>query len=111
MAKLDPVKMKDWQIAEAAEENLRTAADLVSELGLEEDEWERIKRLLGEGGRSIYDRLELSLNATDDDIKEAYSLELEYWQNKLRRAKVLENPRVQQQTEIILNVLQNLLDK
>lgn len=77
----------------------------------EEDEWERIKRLLGEGGRSIYDRLELSLNATDDDIKEAYSLELEYWQNKLRRAKVLENPRVQQQTEIILNVLQNLLDK
>ena len=46
MAKLDPVKMKDWQIAEAAEENLRTAADLVSELGLEEDEWEPYGRHL-----------------------------------------------------------------
>ena len=30
-AKLDPVKMKDWQIAEAAEENLRTAKDLAAE--------------------------------------------------------------------------------
>ena len=46
MAKLDPVKMKDWQIAEAAEENLRTAADLVSELGLNEDEWEPYGRYL-----------------------------------------------------------------
>ena len=46
MVKLDPVKMKDWQIAEAAEENLRTAADLVSELGLNEDEWEPYGRHL-----------------------------------------------------------------
>ena len=37
--KLDPTKMKDWQIAEAAEENLKSAAALVAELGLEEDEW------------------------------------------------------------------------
>ena len=40
MAKLDPTKMKDWQIAEAAEENLRKACDLAAELGLSEDEWE-----------------------------------------------------------------------
>ena len=37
--KLDPTKMKDWQIAEAAEDNLRKAADLAAELGLKEDEW------------------------------------------------------------------------
>ena len=31
--------MKDWQIAEAAEENLKSAAELVKELGLKDDEW------------------------------------------------------------------------
>ena len=37
--KLDPTKMKDWQIAEAAEANLRKAADLAKELDLRDDEW------------------------------------------------------------------------
>ena len=46
MARLDPVKMKDWQIAEAAEENLRTAKDLAAELGLQESEWEPYGRHL-----------------------------------------------------------------
>lgn len=46
MAKLDPTKMKDWQIAEAAEENLRKVADLAAELGLGEDEWEPYGRYL-----------------------------------------------------------------
>ena len=46
MTKLDPTKMKDWQIAEAAEENLRKAADLAAELGLSEDEWEPYGRYL-----------------------------------------------------------------
>lgn len=46
MDKLDPTKMKDWQIAEAAEENLRTAASLSAELGLCEDEWEPYGRHL-----------------------------------------------------------------
>ena len=46
MAKLDPTKMKDWQIAEAAENNLRPAADLAAELGLEEREWEPYGRHL-----------------------------------------------------------------
>lgn len=36
---LDPTKMKDWQIAEAAEENLKSAKSLVDELGLKDDEW------------------------------------------------------------------------
>jgi formate--tetrahydrofolate ligase len=44
--KLDPSKMKDWQIAEAAEETLRPAADLAAELGLEEGEWEAYGRNL-----------------------------------------------------------------
>jgi formate--tetrahydrofolate ligase len=46
MAKLDPTKMKDWQIAEAAEENLRKVEDLAMELGLNEDEWEPYGRYL-----------------------------------------------------------------
>ena len=37
--KLDPTKMKDWEIAEAAEATLRPAADLAAELGLESGEW------------------------------------------------------------------------
>ena len=46
MARLDPTKMKDWQIAEAAEANLRKTADLAAELGLKEDEWEPYGRYL-----------------------------------------------------------------
>ena len=34
MAKLDPTKMKDWQIAEAAEENMRPLYQLARDLGL-----------------------------------------------------------------------------
>ena len=37
---LDPTKMKDWQIAEAAEANLRPAAALAQELGIRDDEWD-----------------------------------------------------------------------
>ncbi len=44
--KLDPLKMKDWQIAEAAEENLRSAADLAASLGLEDGEWEPYGKVL-----------------------------------------------------------------
>ena len=47
MIKLDPTKMKDWQIAEAAEDNgLRPIVDLVAELGLKEDEWTPYGRVL-----------------------------------------------------------------
>ncbi len=44
--KLDPTKMKDWQIAEAAEETLRPAADLATELGLQDDEWDAYGKFL-----------------------------------------------------------------
>ena len=39
MRKLNPVEMKDWEIAEAAEETLRPVADIAAELGLKADEW------------------------------------------------------------------------
>ncbi len=45
--KLDPTKMKDWQIAEAAEENMKPVRQLAEELGLEEDELLPMGRLLG----------------------------------------------------------------
>ncbi len=35
---LDPTKMKDWEIAEAAEETMRSVKDLAGDLGLLEDE-------------------------------------------------------------------------
>jgi formyltetrahydrofolate synthetase len=35
---LDPTKMKDWQIAEAAEQTMKPAMQLAKELGLREDE-------------------------------------------------------------------------
>ena len=44
--KLDPTKMKDWQIAEAAEDNLKPAKELAAELGLNDDEWEPYGRVL-----------------------------------------------------------------
>ena len=44
--RLDPTKMKDWQIAEAAESTLRPAADLLGELGINDGEWDAYGRYL-----------------------------------------------------------------
>ncbi len=58
--------MADWQLAEAAEENLRKASDLAGELGLEKDEWSpygdvlakvdvtKVLKRLGAGRRGKY---------------------------------------------------------
>ena len=45
--KLDPTKMKDWQIAEAAEKNMKPIGELAAEIGLEDDELLPMGRLLG----------------------------------------------------------------
>jgi len=45
--KLDPTKMKDWQIAEAAEENMKPIRQLAEEAGLQDDEILPMGRLLG----------------------------------------------------------------
>ncbi len=47
MLKLDPVKMKDWEIAEAAEATLRPVAEIAAELGLSDEEWSPYGRFLG----------------------------------------------------------------
>ncbi|UCG56769.1 MAG: formate--tetrahydrofolate ligase [Phycisphaerales bacterium] len=36
--KLDPTKMKDWQVAEAAEEQMKPVSELAREVGLKDDE-------------------------------------------------------------------------
>ena len=36
--KLDPTKMKDWEVAEAAEENMKPFVQLAKDTGLEDDE-------------------------------------------------------------------------
>jgi formyltetrahydrofolate synthetase len=38
MPKLDPTLMEDWQIAEAAEENMKPISELTEELGIQPDE-------------------------------------------------------------------------
>jgi len=45
--KLNPLKMKDWQIAEAAEENMKPFSKLASEMGFNEDELIPMGRQIG----------------------------------------------------------------
>jgi formyltetrahydrofolate synthetase len=45
--KFDPTKMKDWQIAEAAEKNMKPVVELAKEIGLQDDELLPMGRLLG----------------------------------------------------------------
>jgi len=45
--KLDPTKMKDWQIAEAAEEGMKPIGQLAGDLGLKPDELLPMGRMLG----------------------------------------------------------------
>ena len=47
MTKLDATKMKDWEIAEAAEENMKPFVTLASEMGLKEDELIPMGKRLG----------------------------------------------------------------
>jgi len=47
MTKLDATKMADWEIAEAAEENMKPFTTLASELGLQEDELIPMGKRLG----------------------------------------------------------------
>jgi len=45
--KLNPVKMKDWQIAEAAEENMKPFAKLAAEMGFKDNELIPMGRQIG----------------------------------------------------------------
>jgi len=55
--KLDPTKMKDWQIAEAAEENMPTPEEWREKLGLEKDEMLTYGRIAKLDFLKIIDRL------------------------------------------------------
>ena len=44
--KIDPTVMKDWQIAEAAEADMKPVSELVAGLGLEDGEWTPYGRVL-----------------------------------------------------------------
>ena len=55
--KLDPTKMKDWQIAEAAEENMPTAEEWRERMGLEKDEMLAYGRIAKLDFLKIIDRL------------------------------------------------------
>jgi len=56
MLKLDPTRLADWQIAEAAEPHLRPAADIAAELGLLPDEIIPYGRLLAKVDASAVQR-------------------------------------------------------
>ncbi len=55
--KLDPTKLKDWQIAEAAEENMPTPEEWREKLGLEKDEMLAYGRIAKLDFLKIIDRL------------------------------------------------------
>lgn len=59
--KLDPTKMSDWQIADAAEKSLKPVADLASELGIEKDELAQYGKFYGKiDAASILSRMDKS---------------------------------------------------
>lgn len=59
--KLDPTKMSDWQIADAAEKSLKPVADLASELGIEKDELAQYGKFYGKiEAASILSRMDKS---------------------------------------------------
>lgn len=67
--KLDPTKMKDWQIAEAAEKNMKPIVKLAREVGLEDDELLPMGRLLGKVDYiKALDRLESRPDAKYIDV-------------------------------------------
>ena len=62
--KLDPTKMKDWQIAEAAEEQMKPFQHLAKEIGLKEEELIPMGRQLGKVDyEKVLERLKNTPNA------------------------------------------------
>ena len=69
IVKLDPTKMKDWQVAEAAERNMKTVRQLADELGLKEDELLPLGRQLGKVDYlKVLDRLKDTPSAKYIDV-------------------------------------------
>ena len=84
--KLDPTKMKDWQIAEAAEENMKPVRQLADELGLKDDELLPAGRQLGKVDyMKVLSRLKNAPEAKYIDVSIARYLKLK------PKAKILRN--------------------
>ncbi|MHC4364041.1 MAG: formate--tetrahydrofolate ligase [Planctomycetota bacterium] len=67
--KLDPTKMKDWEVAEAAEETMKPVRQLADELGLKEDELLPMGRVLGKVDyMKVLERLEGGPSAKYIDV-------------------------------------------
>ena len=74
----------------------------------DEDDWERIKCLLGENGKKDYQCLGLPSTATNEQIVLQYEAELAYWKKKANLALVMNNhTRQQSAIDIITNKLNN----
>ena len=67
--KLDPRKMEDWQIAEAAEENMKSLDELAADLGLKNEELIPMGRQLGRVDyMKVFDRLKKAPDAKYIDV-------------------------------------------
>jgi len=67
--KLDPTKMEDWQIAEAAEENMKSLDELAADLGLKNEELIPMGRQLGRVDyMKVFDRLKKAPDAKYIDV-------------------------------------------
>ena len=67
--KLDPVKMADWQISEAAEENMKSLDELAADLGLKNEELIPMGRQLGRVDyMKVFDRLKKAPDAKYIDV-------------------------------------------
>jgi len=67
--KLDPTKMKDWQVAEAAEKEMKPFCQLADELGLKDDELLPMGRQLGKVDyMKVLERLKDTPNAKYIDV-------------------------------------------
>ncbi len=67
--KLDPTKMKDWQVAEAAEQEMKPVSQLADEMGLKADELLPVGRQLGKVDyMKVLDRLKGAPSAKYIDV-------------------------------------------
>lgn len=76
----------------------------------DDDEWERIKRLLGENGKEDYQCLNLSKTATEEQIVSQYESELAYWKKKVNLAIVMNNHTRQQSAKQMVELINHKLN-
>lgn len=76
----------------------------------DDDDWEKVKCLLGENGKKDYQCLNLPSDATREQIIMRYEEELSYWKNIANRAVVMNNHTRQQSSKQIIELITNKLN-